>query len=133
VNLTDTLDDFKSIELSITLKNALTQVAIKDPKLIQLVELGEKSIRLDIPPGSFASGHLIGIEIEVRNTPKGFPNLTLEGKIVEHNKAPAKGEPDQILIELTQYGTEQWAALLELYSARQNEILKFFSAVRGYE
>ena len=139
-------EDFKTISLKISLLNSTTKTEIRDGKRIYgidavkinadknqedlsvvLTEFGERSITLEIPSHVCSSGHNLVITIV---TEGASPNVTFaaSGKVESTEKLPTGRE--RINVNLTQYDDRVWNSLLNTYSRRQEEILRFFKAVK---
>jgi len=141
-------DDFKTITLKISLLNSTTKTEIRDGKRIYgvdavriekdkrqedlsivLAEFGERSLTLEVPSHVCSSGHNLVITIV---TEGANPNITFaaSAKVESTEKLPTGRE--RIYMNLTQYDDRVWNSLLNIYSRRQEEILKFFKAVKDY-
>lgn len=123
-------NDFQSIELVAYLKHAHTGTEIKDPKLLKILELGEKEVVMEIPAKKFAQGHYLMVGILAKNTAVKMKTFVCEGRIQELQNL---GAVDRIKLELTQFETTRWEELKRVYSKRQNEIMEFFKNVRGLD
>lgn len=131
--------DFKSIQLKISITNTTKKVEIKRTSAIKLVELHEQGLQrgltLEVPAKSCEKGHYLVMKIEaIVPGPKsvhddgGVPFKT--GAKVEEIRT--LGPMDQIRVSLLQHDKEAWEKFCGLFSSRQEEIEKFFTAVRGY-
>ncbi len=121
---------FESIELICYIRHAHTGTELRDPARIKVTEIGEQSVTLEIPPKTFAAGHLLVLGISVRNLPPGktMKPFVSEAKIEE--VIPLEGA-DQIRLYLTQFEPERWDELKRLFSGRQAEIEQFLKNTRG--
>ena len=119
------LNDFNSIQLKIELTNTTRNQQIVNPKVkISIVEFMDQGVVLEVPPGAAEVGHYMSLSIEWKDS-AGKPGLFHSGgKVIEAEKS-------RIAIELTQFEQAEWEAFQGLYAQRQDDILKFFAAVRG--
>jgi hypothetical protein len=145
MNAADVYDaqDFQSIKLSLNFENLTTRTAISDKSSVLLVEVGEKSLTLQVPFKSCSPRHSIMLRIERPVTKRVGPQAVNSDKRKREFEllfdATAKvvsveesGDgQDKVLLELVQFDVQRWSAFLTIFSVRQDEIEKFFTAVKG--
>ena len=137
--------DFKSVRLVVTFQNLTTRTEIRERERIALIEVGERTILLENPGKSCSPGHSVLIKIErpVKKKPntsqKSDPKrkaasdfellFDATGKVVSVEDTGDK--VDKVLIDLVQFDVENWRRFMEVFSSRQDDIEKFFSAAKG--
>jgi hypothetical protein len=139
------VEDFDSIDLSISINNLTSKTGYSDGKkviggfsqsmessdefYVNLVQLNEDGFLLDMPTGSCAINH----QLNVIFTTSGL----VEEKSFEFAtevKAAYKQDNfrSSVKLELLDGNPmDQWNEFLEVYSSRQNEINNFLKAAKG--
>jgi hypothetical protein len=119
--------DFRPIRVELEVRNTTTGAETRKDFAIRLIEVGEKSIVLELPRKSCAMGHGMSIEVDVYE-----PNLHLSttARVVAVETFDSGG--DGVTLNLMQYDDKTWQEFLKIFSARQREIEAFFSAVKGF-
>ena len=137
--------DFKSVRLVVTFQNLTTRTEIKDREKIALIEVADRTILLENPGKSCSPGHSVLIKIErpikrklkapLNSDAKRKPMPEFEllfdatGKVV--SVEDTGDAVDKVLIDLIQFDVENWRRFMEVFSSRQDDIEKFFSAAKG--
>ncbi|OFZ78416.1 MAG: hypothetical protein A3K03_06020 [Bdellovibrionales bacterium RIFOXYD1_FULL_44_7] len=142
-------DDFKSIEMNISIVNTTTKTQIKngmriygqtqesvDEDLsIKLIEFQEREMVLEAPANACAEGHNLIVNI-VASAPSTAEN---NGGIIEFSatakvrlvEMPSKTR-HSVTVTLIQYDESSYKSFCSLFSNRQQEIEAFFNAVKGF-
>ncbi len=138
-------NDFKSMELRISLENISTQTSFQDGKRsfgnasnpkkdknlnIKIVEFLEKGLIIQVPPFVCAATHIIRLEI-TPIIPGKKEEFTFEaaGKVEKHQKL--EDSQEQITVVFTEYKENDWTHFKNFFSARQEAIFEFLKAVKG--
>ncbi|MBI3558358.1 MAG: hypothetical protein HY074_18985 [Deltaproteobacteria bacterium] len=137
--------DFKSVRFVVTFQNVTTRTEIREKEKISLIEIAERSILLEIPGKSCSPRHSVLIRIErptkrklkaavnADTKRKATPDYELlfdaTGKVV--SVEDTGDSVDKVLIDLVQFDIENWRRFMEVFSSRQDDIEKFFSAAKG--
>lgn len=125
--------DFESIRLVIRFKNFTTTTEVDSSKEIELVEVGDRSVILQLPAKSCSIGHNVEIDIskKIPKSAKTTQIVSVTGKVVRIEDC--EDDDDCSLVEITcvQFDEAGWKQFLNLYSARQAEIIAFLNSVRG--
>ena len=140
--------DFNSFKLKINLKNITTGAEIRDGKRsfgnqfdkkksavtdeileVNISEFLEDGLSMEVPSKTCAENHSIEIELSTENT-KPLVSFSSMLKV----KSVEKISKDSDLIEtvFTKKNQKDWDAFHGIYQQRQEEILGFFNAVKGY-
>jgi hypothetical protein len=86
---------------------------------------------MELPEASCNIGHQV--YLEVYNITKGVdsshPILQATGKVKEVEGLPE--EKLRVTVDLVQFEEKNWLSLIELFSKRQREILRFLEQVKG--
>lgn len=120
---------FQSMRLEIKIENAATRMPLKNPRAVKLIDFGDSHITLEVPSRSFAPGHLVFVDVRVFHPSVKVDPLKVEGKIGSLDSVDPT--TDLITVNLTQYPTDRWGRVIELYTQRQNEIMEFLMQAKG--
>lgn len=130
--------DFKSFELDIFFRNNTTHTEANEG--VRLLETGEKTVILELPPKCCNLQHNVMIEIyrkeqPSKNAPRNAkpqkPELLLNatGKIAECETQDDGTQ--RATLKLVQFEEKQWNDLVGIYEKRQEEINRFLESARG--
>lgn len=134
--------DFESIQLLFSFQNITTRTEVRDQPRIKLVELGDRTLTLELPAKSCNEKHNVLVTIfkvdqakksdstERKIRRNGQPLVSVTGKVLA-----AEDVGEEVLrveIECVQYDERSWSELLSIYSRRQAEIDGFLAAARGF-
>jgi hypothetical protein len=137
-------NDFKSIQLNVSLHNVTTKTRIEDGKRvfdqmktskaeeglhIELIEILDGFLTLETPPKIGAQGHLLELRISTENR---NPQISVEVQGEIHLMETLPDGRLQIVVQLVNPKDASWLSLVALFSQRQEEIENFFAAVKGY-
>jgi len=122
-------NDFKTIELVISVSNTTSRTKVGKEAGIKLVEFLEHGFALEVPKTLGAQGHSLIVEFHRADQPEA-PVVSVTGKVEKLKKSGE--ELFRAEISLLQYDEAEWTGFQELFSNRQAEILKFLAAARGY-
>ena len=150
------LDDFKKIELAITIENQTTKTSIfLNRRVFQkgqgdviepgdfpiyLVELLERGFALDLPPRTCSVGHILKVSIEALNTPEHkvfqFIVKAQEPAASSGDRSEKRGssaqDRQQFNFEIIQFEEQVWEDFLKSFSKKQEAILELFEQIKGY-
>lgn len=123
--------DFESIQLRISFKNLTTRTETKSTDQVSLIEIGDRTLYLELPERSCNVKH--SVMVDISQIEKGLktlkPLLSVTGKI---SQVEDVGEHlNQVSIHCLQFDEESWKKLVNIYAARQEEINQFLATVRG--
>jgi len=83
-------DDFKSVRLSIIFQNLTTRTEVRDRSKVALVEVGDRTILLEIPGKSCQTKHSVLIKIErPKKKAKSFELLSTPRRRSSRSRTPA--------------------------------------------
>lgn len=139
------VDDFKTSTVTLDLTNTTTRTEIKDGKRIfgdhaqkvenlpaelqpRILEFHENALTLEVPKHTCAQGHNVTLEAKLKLI-KGEKKFSASGKVTEISNVGDR--TDSIHIKFLQLEERQWLEFQQYFSNRQNDILKFFEAVKG--
>ena len=122
--------DFKSIQLTVLVKNATTRTEVPKDKKVVFVQFFEEAVELEVPLRTCSMGHSLLIEIEIAGTPKKTEKFEATGKVKQIKRT--SDEMESIVLELVQFKNKNWENLKSLFTSRQTEIEEFLKATRGY-
>lgn len=140
-------DDFRSLQVTVALKNDTTRTEIRagarifgkevtpareDEDLsIRLVEFiqqdGIPGVVLDVPPRTCAAGHLVQLLIHV--TGPGANSSVIAATRIRDVEALGDGR-DRITAMLLQNDPGAWAALTQVFSSRQDDVERLFRKLK---
>jgi hypothetical protein len=117
--------DFNSIRVEVSVTNSTRNLPI-DPgeAKVQFLEFFEEGVVLDLPPGAVEEGHFVTFRIDWTDAEENSDFFYAGGKVIESEKG-------RTAIALLEYEPNAWERFQGLYANRQEEILKFFAAVKG--
>ena len=119
------VSDFNSIRVEISVTNTTRNSPIDQPDFkIQFLEFTDDGLVLELPTSSVQKGHFVTLRIDWTDAEENQGMFHSGGKVLDFEKGRAA-------IQLLEYDEASWEKFQSLYSSRQDEILKFFSAVRG--
>lgn len=123
--------DFSSLKLHVALSNNTTHTEVKDKSKLSLLEIGEKSLVLEVPLNSCNVKHMLLIEISQpeKGSKKNKPLLVATGKVLE--REDLNDGMARITVDCVQFDEKSWKDLINIYSSRQKDIEEFFKAVKG--
>ncbi len=124
--------DFVSMRQKIRFQNVSTRTEIKESDSASILEIGTKSLVLELPPYSCHLNHNVMIEVYLNGTTDKLaePMLRATGKIISHERQ--EDGTLRVTMDLIQFDDVSWQKFLGLYSNRQDEIERFFKMVKGY-
>lgn len=122
--------DFTPVKLEFKVENLFTQTSVKKGSSVVLSEFKERGFILELPARTCASGHHLFIEVSTQGKPGKQIRMEMTCK-VEQVDSIGEGVCT-VEVSLLQFDEGKWQELQDYYSGRQNEILDFFSAARGY-
>ncbi|MBL7714833.1 MAG: hypothetical protein JNL01_05150 [Bdellovibrionales bacterium] len=121
---------FESMKLVVTsVVHAHTKVAFKDPSQFNIIEFSENELLIELPSKSYATGHYLMINLEVKGSKTPFKTLEIEGKIESLENLDGA---DQIRFSMSQFDHSEWDKIRAAFSSRQADIQNFFASVKGY-
>ena len=125
--------DFESIELKIDFKNLTTNTKIEQNKSITLIEIGDKTLTLEVPTKSCNHKHNVMLSIQkVEKKNHKFYTQTLFSTTGKIRNVENLDETLKIEVDCIQFEEKEWQDLQQLFAKRQDEITKFFKSVKGY-
>jgi hypothetical protein len=122
--------DFTPVKLVFHVENLTTKMAVKKGSPITLSEFKERGFILELPERSCAKGHHLLVDVSTSGKPGTQIKLEMTGK-VENVEVLGEGVCT-VDVTLLQFDESKWQELRDYYFNRQNEILDFFTAARGY-
>jgi hypothetical protein len=122
--------DFKSVRLGFALTNTTTHTEVKKPGRVQMLELLERGMVLAVPGRFCKKGHYLVLAVNVIDTEDGESEFKTGAKVEEIESVPGTTD-ERVTVSLLQHDADAWARFTALFHSRQDEIFKFFSAVRG--
>jgi hypothetical protein len=135
--------DFESISLKVYFSNLTTRTEVKNTNKTSLVELGDKSLVLELPERSCNEKHNVMVKIvriekqkEPSKKDSGKKNknerevLSITGKV--RSLEDVGQQALRVEIDCLQYDEKGWQEIVSLFEARQAEIENFLTAVRGF-
>jgi hypothetical protein len=137
------IQDFKSIEVRVWVENLTTKTGVHDDSRMlgsveiplegehpeaRLMEFDAKTISLDLPHRTAASGHFLDLKIDVTGIQLPFC-FEVRGK-VSLTEALDDGR-ERVVVEMTEYEPRYFDALKNIFIQRQVEIDAFLKQVRG--
>ena len=134
--------DFKSIELRITVHNLATKRESAQNEILEFLSDSQPGMVIEVPANFCTKGQQLRLEVEVVNAGRPLQfKAVAEAKRMESNQSfiYEKGEEvehtasptDTITVTLTEFDQEGWNDLHSLFGKRQNEIEVFFNSVKG--
>ncbi len=122
---------FDSAKLTIDIQNTTTNTEVKKGSQIELIELHERGAMLQIPSRSCSRGHNLMVRFRTETPKKEIFEFTTTAK-VDSTTPQDGGEFDQVNLSFLQYDEESWELFQKYFTARQEEIIDFLRAAKGY-
>jgi len=122
---------FDSAKIAIEIQNTTTNTEVKKNANVQLIELHERGAMLQIPAKSCARGHNLMVKFRTETPKKEIFEFTTTAK-VDSTEPQDGGEFDQVVIVFLQYDEDSWEMFQKYFTARQEEIVNFLKAAKGY-
>lgn len=124
------------------LVNATTRMEIRDGKrfyagaeekstqraAVEFVELGERTIRLEMPPRTCAQGHRLELRIELAAPDE---SITFHGEGIIERVEASNGRPDLVTIELSNHANAKWIDIKKHFVQRQASVADLFERLKG--
>ena len=114
---------FDSIETTVDITNGGTGTPFKPDPPAQITELHDVGLIIEAAANGCAEGHHLILKI------KSKVCVTATAKVV---RVQHQGPVDRISLAFVQYDEKEWQEFCESFASRQNEILDFFKAAKGY-
>ncbi|MCC7442313.1 MAG: hypothetical protein IT285_11805 [Bdellovibrionales bacterium] len=135
--------DFRSLAFEVSLHNDTTNTALQEGKRvygkkrsdrsdedlsIRVLELAPTGMVLEVPQSSCSRGHRIQIKLSTLNAPE---RIEIEALAQVEQWERMENGKERIEVRFLRHDSKLWSDLLAVFSARQQEILDFFHAVKG--
>ena len=116
------LEDFHSMELSVTGSNVTSGVDLPAP--IHLIELHNEGITIELAPRSCADGHMLALDIQVKRN-AGNPedetvHVPVVGVINEFEVMPDSRL--KVRLKFRRFPQDQWQSLINYLSEKQGSL-----------
>lgn len=125
------LSDFESIKQEFKVQNTTTKTEVKEVGEIQLIEIVDHGVILQLPRRSCANGHNLMVEMITTVPRKPKHRFAFTAK-VEELATIGDSPHDKVTLTFLQFEETEWAGLCRLFASRQDEIMAFLKAARGY-
>jgi len=123
-------NDFKSIEITLYVKNTSTGAEVRKAGLARVVELRDRGMLLELPAHACKKGNYLILHFEMQYPGEDKPRKFDTGAKVD--QVTGGGDPVQeVTASLLNYDPAAWKSFCAIFSQRQEEIEKFFAAVKG--
>lgn len=123
------LTNFESLHTQISLSSPKGKALPHPDFEIKLEEFDENSMTLEVGPGTLQRGDLVWVKVEVLSPQPHQMSLSVLGK-VEELTLIHRG-PDKILLTFQKIDQELWNQFRNLFTHRQEEILRYFERVKS--
>ena len=121
--------DFQSIKLATSFQNTSTGLKEVPPDKCTLIEIGKKTLMLELPLHSCNMNHNVIIKISVAETGmKQREILAVTGKVIHMEVENST----RVTVDCIQFDETSWNELLQIYSKRQDSITNFLKNAKGY-
>jgi hypothetical protein len=145
------VDDFRKIELVSELSNATTSTKLKHGKMtytegtssldsggdktqdmhVEIEEFLDDGFILEIPTKFCAEGHSVEIEVFPKNA-KGYEEFSFWASGAVKDKEKVSPTREKIKLHFQEFKKTDYDQLKSIFAKRQDEILDFFKAAKGY-
>ncbi len=125
--------DFKSLEIRLALTNTTTQVPFReDQPAPSLIEFQDSAIWVEAVSRGGARGHHVLVQLEVWRGDRRLFTFEATGRIDAVEATQGQRAMERVLVTLLQYEESEWEKFRALFAKRQEQVLDFLKAARGW-